>query len=378
MRKNVLIFGHNDATQFIDIYNQYTRLFDPARYEVTVAYLTGKSDQTVRERTLAENVVFLDTPKRQIRMLKINPVKRMLALCREKKFEIVICHRYKPSYIMLWAALFEKMPALIFVMHELGTMSSIGRRLLIALLARKNMLFAGVSNAVRDDMRKKLWFIPKERVVTLYNVLDVEQTEPALLARDDARTQLNIAPNDFVFGNIARLAPNKDQETLLRAFAAIKPICRNTKLIIIGDGALENKLKELAFSLGISQDVLFTGFMAGGYRFMPAFDCFVLSSIQEAFGRVLLEAMIAKLPVIATRVHGIPEVVGDTGVLIRAGNADMLAAMMKQVYLATPERRLQTGNTAYQRVLDHFSIPAFQQYFWELPVIHLLKDAPCA
>ncbi len=378
MRKNVLIFGHNDATQFIDIYNQYTRLFDPAQYEVTVAYLTGKPDQAVRDRTLAENVLFLDMPKRHIRMLKIKPIRKMLALCREKKFEIVICHRYKPSYIMMWVARYCQIPALVFVMHELGTMSSIGRRLLIAFLGRNNMLFGGVSNAVRDDMRRKLWFIPKERVVTLYNVLDVERTEPALLPRDEARAQLKIASDDFVFGNIARLAPNKDQETLLRAFAAIKTVCRNTKLIIIGDGVLENKLKEVAVSLNIADDVTFTGFVAGGYRYMPAFDCFVLSSIQEAFGRVLLEAMIAKLPVIATRVHGIPEVMGDTGVLIDAGKSDMLAAIMKQVYLATPAKRQLSGSTGHQRVLDHFSIPAFKRFFWNLPVIQTLRNATCA
>lgn len=378
MRKNILIFGHNDATQFIDIYNQYMRLFDPAQYEVTVAYLTGKPDQAVRERTLAENVIFLDTPKKHIRMLKIKPIRKMLALCREKKFEIVICHRYKPSYIMMWVAKFFPIPALVFVMHELGTMSSIGRRLLIAMLGKKNMLFGGVSNAVRDDMRRSLWFIPKERVVTLYNVLDVEQTEPTLLTREEARASLGITTNDFVFGNIARLAPNKDQETLLRAFAAIKIVCSNIKLIIIGDGLLENKLKALTTELGIHHDVIFTGFLASGYRYMPAFDCFVLSSIQEAFGRVLLEAMIARLPVIATRVHGIPEVMGDTGVLIDAGKVDMLSAMMKQVYLAAPAKREHTGSVAYQRVLDHFSIPAFKQFFWQLPVIHSLKDATCA
>jgi len=378
MRKNVLIFGHNDATQFIDIYNQYTRLFDPQKYEVTVAYLTGKPDQAVRERTLAENVIFLDTPKKQIRMLKIKPIRRMLEICREKNFEIVICHRYKPSYIMMWVARFVKIPALISVMHELGTMSSIGRRLLIAALGQDNMLFGGVSNAVRDDMRRKLWFIPKERVVTLYNVLDVEKTEPELYSRTDARAQLNLNPNDFVFGNIARLAPNKDQDTLLRAFAAIKPICPNVKLVIIGDGSLEEKLKALATTLNISDDVIFTGFMAGGHRYMPAFDCFVLSSIQEAFGRVLLEAMIAKLPIIATRVHGIPEVVGKTNILIDAGKMDILAAMMKQVYLASPTKREQTAHVGYQRVLDHFSIPAFKQFFWRLPVINTLRDATCA
>src|SRR3990167_7401378 len=90
MRKNVLILGHNDATQFIDVYNQYTRLFDPAHFEVTVAYLTGEPNPTVRERTIAEQVVFLNFTKKEIRTLKINAIKKILSLCREKKYQFVI------------------------------------------------------------------------------------------------------------------------------------------------------------------------------------------------------------------------------------------------------------------------------------------------
>src|SRR5690349_21701975 len=106
MRKSILIFGHGYATQFIDISNQYTKLFDPVKFEVTVAYLTGEPDEKIRQRHLAENVYFLNFSKRATRGLKIAAIKKMLRLQREKNFQIVICHRYKPSYIMLWVARF--------------------------------------------------------------------------------------------------------------------------------------------------------------------------------------------------------------------------------------------------------------------------------
>ena len=224
MRKPILILGHNYATQFIDIYNQYTRLFNKDKYEVTVAYLTGEPDDAVRQRTIAEQVLFLNQSKQDIRTLKIRAIRKLLALCREKHFQIVICHRYKPAYIMMWVAKFHKIPALVYVMHELRTMAAINRQLTIACLGRKNMLFAGVSNAVRDDMRKNLWSVPTERVVTLYNMIDIELTEPQLLSRQAARQALNLPDDAFVFGHIARLAPNKDQETLIRAFSLIKTL----------------------------------------------------------------------------------------------------------------------------------------------------------
>jgi glycosyltransferase involved in cell wall biosynthesis len=106
--------------------------------------------------------------------------------------------------------------------------------------------------------------------------------------------------------------------------------------------------------------------MPAAFQYMNAFDCFVLSSIQEAFGRVLLEAMLAKLPVIATAVHGIPEVVADAGLLINPKNTNELRDAMQKIYLLTQAERHQQGEKAHQRVADCFSIPAFQKQFWHI------------
>src|SRR5262249_15548006 len=150
--------------------------------------------------------------------LKIQAILKLYALTQKKQFHLVICHRYKPTYIMLWVSHFCKVPLLISVMHELGTMSPLHRQLLIACLSRKNLLFAGVSNAVRDDIRNSLWCIPKERIITLYNVIDVELTEPQLHDKQNARTQLALPQEAVLFGHLGRLVKNKDQASLIHAF----------------------------------------------------------------------------------------------------------------------------------------------------------------
>lgn len=366
MRKNILIFGHSYAPQFVDIYNQYTRLFDPNEYDVTIAFLTGKPNDEIKKRTVASDVLFLDIPKKQIRGLKLSAIRTMLALCRKKRFHLVVCHRYKPSYIMLWVSQLCRIPNLICVMHELNTMTSVGRRLLIAMLARKNVFFGGVSNAVRDDLRRSLWRIPENRIITLYNSIDVPLIEPQLLSRDEARAALHVNADEVVFGHVARLVPNKDQASLIRAFNQIKPTCPNAKLILIGSGVLEDTLKKQAESSPYRDDIVFTGYLDQGFRYMKAFDCFVLSSVQEAFGRVLLEAMIASVPVIATRANGIPEVMGNTGKLIEPQNVDAMATAMKSIYDLTPDERSNLARNGYEHMLAHFSIPAFQQQFWQL------------
>lgn len=364
MRKNVLILGHNYATQFIDIFNQYTRLFDRNEYAVTVVYLSGQFDPEVKAKTIAEEVIFLDIAKKKLRGLKIDVIYKLLKLCQAKQFHIAIGHRYKPVYVLLWLSLFCRIERLFFVMHEMRTMAGWKRKLLMRMLKRKNILLAGVSNAVRDDIRRSLPFVPHRQIQTLYNVIDVELTEPTLLDREQARSLLNLSNNTFVFANIARLAINKDQQTLINAFALIHQAYPNTQLIILGDGELEQPLKTQVQQLGLEKAVIFTGFVANASQYMKAFDCFVLSSIQEAFGRVLLEAMLAKLPIIATAVNGIPEVLGDTGLIVKPRHTEELHQAMQKIYLLAKSDQQRYGDQGHQRVLEYFSIPAFSQQFW--------------
>jgi len=371
MRKTILIFGHGYATQFIDISNQYTKLFDPLKFEVTVAYLTGVPNEEVKKRHLAEQVYFLNASKNTTRGLKIAAIKKMLHLQYQKKFHIVICHRYKPSYIMLWVARLSpvKIDRLFFVMHELNTLNNIFRRLLIAALAQKHMFFAGVSNAVRDDIRRTIWGIPHERVITLYNMIDIAHTEPLFLSRCAAREKLNLADHHFIFGTLGRLVKAKDQNTLIHGFSLIKTQCPNAKLIIIGDGILEENLRHSIKNLRLEKDIILTGYIHQGFSLLKAFDIFILTSIKEAFGRVLLEAMIAKIPIIATRTHGIPEVVGDAGILINAANPTELADAMLTFYQTPKDQLEQWRHKGYQRAEQHFSIACFNTIFWQLPAI---------
>jgi glycosyltransferase involved in cell wall biosynthesis len=186
---------------------------------------------------------------------------------------------------MLMVAKFCKIPNFIAVMHELGSLRSWARRALITALAPKNLIFAGVSNAVRNDMRQDLWWLPPGRIITLYNMIDFELTEPRLYSRAEARERLGLAPEAFVFGNIGRLAINKDQKTLIEAFARL-PHCEEhsdtasqglgsgaqTHLVLIGDGVLENDLKQQVSALDLGAAVHFTGFLPEGFRYMKAFD----------------------------------------------------------------------------------------------------------
>lgn len=361
----VLIFNHSYPVQFIDVSNQYARAFGD-EVEVCVVYLTGKPDEEIRQKTLAQEVIFLDCPSSVVRGLKLSVIRKMIQLQRQKSFDVVICHRYKPTYVMLWVAKFCRIPLLISVMHELGAFRHFSRKLLLALLASKELILAGVSNAVRDDLRRSVWRLPPGRILTLYNMIDMEYTEPRLFSREEARAKLSVPAEAFVFGNVGRLAKNKDQKTLIAAFSLIKAFCPHAKLIILGEGQLESELKQQVNQLNLNQDIIFTGFVVEGFRYMKAFDAYVSSSIQEAFGRVLLEAMIAYIPVIATRVNGMPEVLGDTGFIVDPEQPKALAEAMLSIYQGSLEQRSHWVEKAYKRVREVFSIPKFQEVMGQI------------
>ncbi len=107
------------------------------------------------------------------------------------------------------------------------------------------------------------------------------------------------------------------------------------------------------------------GFVPEAYRYLKAFDVFLLTSVKEAFGRVLPEAMTARVPVIGTRVNGIPEVIGEAGQLIPPRDRAALEEAMLALYQMTPEMRVRWGEKGYQRVQAQFSLTRFNEVFWQ-------------
>jgi glycosyltransferase involved in cell wall biosynthesis len=364
MRKNILVFGHSAGILFTNIYQKYIQLFPRDQYHITMVFLTAKEDEQLKQQVTADDIIFLGADKKNKRGLKIKVMLQMLALCRKRRFAMVICHRYKPTFIMLFVAKLIKIPVVIAIMHAMATMTSWRRQLTITLLKNPRLMFAGVSNAVRDDLRQHLWSIPKERIITLYNCIDITNTEKNILTKQQARTILKLDQGDFIFGNIARLTHDKDHVTLIHAFAKAKALCKHSKLVIIGDGKLANKLKRLIKQLNLEQDIIMTGHINNAYQYLQAFDCFVLSSIKEAFGMVLLEAMVARRPIIATNVFGIPEVIGENSLLFDAKDGNNLVKMMQQIYNMPTEQRCQQGEYYYRRVNEQFSQDAFNKNFW--------------
>ena len=167
-------------------------------------------------------------------------------------------------------------------------------------------------------------------------------------SREDLRLQYGLQDDAKLVLNVARLEDFKGQDVLLKAWVDIVAANSKAKLWIAGTGSLETTLKKMMFTLGLQDNVKFLGFVSQAevHALMEAADLFVLPSREEPFGIVLLEAMAHGLPVVASQVGGIPEVLpkNDDVVLVEADDVQALAQAMQTVLA---NNRLCDDNRAY-------------------------------
>lgn len=352
----VIQFCHCHYGPFADVARQYAVLFRDTPYKVLTIYLTGQANEAVATQSASDEVIFLDFPSRAVAGLKLTAIRSFRRIAASRDVALVIAHRTKPIQI---ACLATRLPV-IGVHHAFGDYRRASRRW-FANLFRHRLALLGVSDAVRDDIRGRLdW--PPDRIETLHNRIDVNAAHQALASRSEARDALGLPADAPVIGNVGRLHADKDQATLIAAFArALPKLPEGTLLAIAGSGPLENQLKRQAAALGVANRVRLLGQVPGVARLFRAFDLFVLSSDHEPFGMVLLEAMAADLPILATDCGGAPEVLGDADRLFPLRDTDALAARII-ASLAAPA----TSCDGQYRLREHFSDEAARRRFFAL------------
>jgi glycosyltransferase involved in cell wall biosynthesis len=136
--------------------------------------------------------------------------------------------------------------------------------------------------------------------------------------------------------------------------------------VIIGAGRFEEELKVQVKSeqLPVSA-VIFAGAKDNAVRFMPAFDLFALTSIAEGFPRVLLEAMVCKIPIVATDSGGISEVLDSDAVLCQAGDVAAISSRLQETLQLDQNARQKLVDSGFERVVDNFSSDIFRKRLLE-------------
>ncbi|HJQ10496.1 MAG TPA: glycosyltransferase family 4 protein [Gemmatimonadaceae bacterium] len=179
---------------------------------------------------------------------------------------------------------------------------------------------------------------------------------PSILTRSDARQMLGIQTGAVVAAWVGRLSPEKGADVMLHAIAKCDRVWRAS---IIGDGPERDRLRELAASLGISDRVTWHGSVSKAGSLLAAFDAFVLSSRTEGTPIALLEAMHAGVPIVATRVGGVPDVIGTAqGLLVPSEDPGSIAGALEEIR-RQPAAATRRTVSAKENLVTSFSTPAW-------------------
>lgn len=221
------------------------------------------------------------------------------------------------------------------------------------LLARLATRTIAISEVVKARLQR--WPRAHSRCVVVSNGLDLEAFRSQTDQRQ-VRESLQIPADARLIGTVGRLVPEKGHAYLLEAIAQLRRHCPSLWLLVVGDGPERATLEQKARELGIANRTHFTGHRTDIPDLLSAMEVFILPSVAEEFGRVLIEAMAMERPVVATAAGGVPEVVEEhvTGLLVRPADPSALADSV-QLLLTDPLRAQIMGKAGRQRVETHFT-----------------------
>lgn len=241
---------------------------------------------------------------------------QLIKLLKSKKVDIIHSHKFGSNF---WAVIIGKLLKIKVVCHIHGQnyQNSIIDRLANKFIAYSADAIISVS-LMEEKLFKDYTNINPDKVYTVYNGLEVEKFK---------FNNLRYKSKDKVVGIVAALREEKRVDLLIHAAKEVLKVRPNTTFIIVGDGPKKAELQQLAFNLGISKNIVFTGFCDNAVEYIRKFDLGVLCSIREGLPLVLLEYLLCKTPIIATDVGGVSEIIRDgyNGILIPPDNSFKLA-----------------------------------------------------
>jgi glycosyltransferase involved in cell wall biosynthesis len=346
-----------------DLHEEIVKALPQADFDVTSVYMRDHPKRGELE-SVSEHVKYFDLSAKQMKGLRTEAKKSLLQYSLAEQFDVMISHRFKPLDLMLKLNQKINIPRCINVVHGFGDFDRFYRRATLRRYLDERWRFVAVSNPVKEYLLDLKCGFNDGNVRVIKNAIDIDKAVAGLLSKAEARSRLGLNPTDYVFGTIGRLVKVKGQTYLLKAFSETLQRLPHAKLVIVGDGGLSDELNEEADQLGLSGKVLMAGHIESAYQLMSAFDVFVLPSLEEGFGLVLLEAMVARLPVIASKVGGVPDVVGESlGTLVEPADVTALAEAMIITSELSEAQRNAEGEQMFQRLLNEYSTADYKQAY---------------
>lgn len=280
---------------------------------------------------------------------------RILRFAHHEKFDLMHLHGYKGNILFgLMPRAFRKIP-LVSTLHGWTSADSLSKMKLYEWLDSKSLKYIDAVVAVNRRMLSH----PKLRDLRLANLRVVNNGITPLEFSQGIELDQKIVDfcrGGFAVGSVGRLSREKGFHHLIDAFSELRRLAPETRLVIIGEGEERPSLEARIAQKGLGKHVLLPGYRAKARRYLPLFGIFVLPSLTEGLPLSLLEAMHYGLPIVASRVGGVPEVLenGNAGILVEPDDGRAIANALWELY-QKPEYGTALGMKARQIVIRNYS-----------------------
>lgn len=354
MRKvNVFyVFLRLDLGGAQEIFLRTVTHLDKSRFQVTVCCLAECGSLLPEVESLGIRVLCLGKRGLKNDLLTLLKLARLI---RRHDAHIVYIHLYsRASAYGRMAAILARTPVIVASAVGYGHPRPLKKRMLDRVLAHFTDHFTALSEATKEHLYRQQGIAP-DRITVIYPGIDPERFS-SVRRREAIRQEVGIPLDAQVVGTVARLAPEKGLVDLVNAMAQVREAIPNARLMLVGDGPLRPELEQRVESLGLRDTVHFLGFRRDIPELLHVMDIFAFPSHREGLGMALVEAMAAGLPVVATAVGGIPEVVeyDVTGSLVPPREIDALALNICRL-LENSALRVAMGQRGRARVQQHFT-----------------------
>ena len=301
----------------------------------------------------------------------------LIKILRHEHPDIVHTHTSKAGISGRWAAFFAGVPIIIHTPHGHVFWGYSGRckTLFYIVLEKLTACITDKIIALTEQEKKDhihFHIAPEDKFSVVHSGIDLDRfsnlsVDPAAMKRS-----LEIPEGNLVVGTTGRLTHVKGHRYLIEAASKIMNIRPDTTFVFLGDGELSDELKNIASKLGIEENVKFPGWRPDVAEVMSIFDVFVLPSLNEGMGRVLVEAMALGKPIVASDVGGISDLVihDRNGYLVPVGDVETLAARIKEL-LDDFGKREKMGNMGRRYAAKYSSeemVKKIDQLYRELAV----------
>ncbi len=350
---------HDRAHDPEDLAEQIVVALPRNEFEVTSLYLQGAPVEN-QPASRAEHVHYFRFPDSALKGLRLEVKRKLLDYCTQHRFDVVICHRYKPVSLMLSLNKRLQIPVCIGVAHGFGEYKTAWRRLHARLNINKHWHFVGVSSAVREHLVEQRCGFSTENTTAIFNALDVDALESLFLPQKKAREALGLPTHIRIVGAIGRLAPVKGHIHLIRAFSKVASSYPDAHLAIIGNGREEDNLRAEIARHDLAHRIHLLGWRTRAKQYVRAFNILAMPSLSEGFSLALLEGMCGRLPIIGSDIPAMaPTITAAGGICVPPADPEALADALSRYLGKTPEALASLGEQAYSHIRNNHGI---QQY----------------